>query len=373
MLESYLRERDVFRMNRGKPAYWTGTSMALAAKCHNQPDTWWEAAKLTKSTYDKYMHGRNRAKSAKNEDEEQELRRCAICGGNDSQAHQMVECSHDSFKDIRLLAYAQQLQIQQQYDRGQGGRSVPSIWVRETGAALIRLCQTISTQEVERLWLGTWTLQTLRTLCPVIITSERIGQRERSAFIRYIAALTTPLFKAQQELTRARMQMLKQADHGQPTSQPEALIRTTRRLKQSFLTNGFIRSRRVTIRKIRQRHTWHEPEASSQRQLTDCPTWGVEANDDEAAGEEGVIQVPSHSPRRSRILCSQLKPWKNRRKRLPLRRPAKPKAPLPRESSSSDLHHQVDTCPVRMAQEAVTSHNALLTDSGSQTDIGGVP
>ena len=177
------------------------------------------------------MHGRNRAKSAKNEDEEHELRRCGICGDNDSQAHQMVECSHDSFKDIRLLAYAQQLQIQQQYDRGQGGRVIPPIWVRETGAALIRLCQTINTPEVERLWLGTWTLQTLRSLCPVITATERIGQRERSGFIRYIAALTAPLFSAQQELTRARMQILSQKDHRHQDSQPDALNRTTRRLR----------------------------------------------------------------------------------------------------------------------------------------------
>ena len=91
LLESYLQERDNFRALRGKPAYWSGTSAALAAKCHNQPDTWWEAARLTKSTYDKYMHGRNRAKCAKNDGEEQELKRCSICGGNDSQAHQMVD------------------------------------------------------------------------------------------------------------------------------------------------------------------------------------------------------------------------------------------------------------------------------------------
>ena len=146
--------------------------------------------------------------------------------------------------------------------------------------------------------------------------NERIDQRERNAFIKYITALTEPLFTAQQELTRARMGILAaQSSHVQPQPPSE---RPRRRLRQSFLTNGFLAKRRRPLRRILPNPPASEGDTHMQLHLSDCLTW--EAEESGEADENEVMQIPPISAKRSRILCSQLKRWKTKRKRPPLRR-----------------------------------------------------
>ena len=77
-----------------------------------------------------------------------------------------------------------------------------------------------------------------------------------------------------------------------------------------------------------------EGDTHSQLHLTECHTWEAEA--DGQVEEAGVIQIPTISAKRSRILCSQLKQWKSKRKRPPLRRNQKNKTTTPRAYTDAD-------------------------------------
>ena len=102
---NYLNERDDDRENRGKNREYEHGSYALTAQIWNiqgRPmisSAW--LAKANRHIYDKLLHGEHRALFARPTEDREELSRCPICGGKDSNRHIIIECHNPSSAKVR--------------------------------------------------------------------------------------------------------------------------------------------------------------------------------------------------------------------------------------------------------------------------------
>jgi len=206
-LTRYIKERDLNRASRGLPAYWQGTSLALAAACHKTSGgSIWDHARNSKRILDRGAHGRNLAKAAKSVEEKADLEMCVVCGLQDSQRHQLMECRHQDFTHIREFAKDTQETLLAEFLAGKGPVAWPTTWMRSLARAFVSSCWVRDFPELERLWVGTWTEDTLHSLCKINLdTADRITPLQRRDTIKIISSLTGPLITAMTALLRARM------------------------------------------------------------------------------------------------------------------------------------------------------------------------
>ncbi|MFN8789846.1 MAG: hypothetical protein ACK5Y2_00140 [Bdellovibrionales bacterium] len=193
-VKRYLTCRDGYRTRRGDLPYWEGTHLEFAAYCWDVPSQdkgVWGGSKRAKWILDKCAHGRNLAKGKQGAARD-EAARCVLCARQDSQKHMLLECTADvNMMHLRDSARARQFRILQQIERGEKGSPSPPLWMRQSLAWFHRLCWSKDEPEVERLWLGTWTDETLAkvTAKEVADLTDLIDHKERHLFRRNIKKL----------------------------------------------------------------------------------------------------------------------------------------------------------------------------------------
>jgi hypothetical protein len=153
--ESYLQERDQYRIQANKEPYWVGTDLEFAVKCAPGTSSYISRKRNIISLYDKAVHGRNMAKQ-KNVDENHH--KCSFCGTLDSQRHLLLEC-----KDPDLI-----LMRERTFDTFH--RELDSVLHHQDKwhsifYSLARLAWSLDTPDLERFWLGTYNHQTWSRLC----------------------------------------------------------------------------------------------------------------------------------------------------------------------------------------------------------------
>ena len=91
-LPQYLRHRDEDRAKRADTPKWTTLNTAIIGFLP-VGTTWRQTKRFCFITFDKYAHGRNRAKGNDNGE-------CELCGRRDSLMHILGECDHPTLRSI---------------------------------------------------------------------------------------------------------------------------------------------------------------------------------------------------------------------------------------------------------------------------------
>ena len=189
LLSSYLATRD---KNKPEPK-WTITNLEFTHRVHPLPNkSFWAAARRTATIFDWLGHGRNQAKTKTDPIERAAAALCLHCGGTDSQRHSILECPHTPFIEIRERAQMKQAQIAQSL-LAQTTNNNMTYYIQH-------LCYSswIPSDNTDRLWLGTWTLNMLDEY------TRQALNRPLSAANRYTyLAMTKKLLAPLQEAYRA--------------------------------------------------------------------------------------------------------------------------------------------------------------------------
>ena len=153
----YLKARTIASIAIGRNRDWRGCHMSLATKI-------WRFKCLSKSTrarvvkilYDQYWHGGNRSKGV-NESEAITLKKCDLCGDEDSQCHMVMECKHPSmvfarqqFQNI-IHGYHNRLLRDYKAQKYELARMIHSVWLK------------FST-ETEAIWIGRWNQEQVKMI-----------------------------------------------------------------------------------------------------------------------------------------------------------------------------------------------------------------
>jgi hypothetical protein len=124
--------------------------------------------KISKRVWDKWTTGRLLSKGKKGA-EATALGACPLCGDPDSQRHMFVECQHCMMKPLREKAFGLQSGCLKDLQRD-GAFPRDMRWLLPRVERMMKLANGYMpnghmTPDVERLWLGTFTPDTMNCYC----------------------------------------------------------------------------------------------------------------------------------------------------------------------------------------------------------------
>ena len=191
-LTTYLAKRDA---GKDTPK-WTIANMEFAHRVHPLPNkSFWAAARRTSVIYDKLGHGRNKAKRAAAHEKET-ASKCPHCQAQDSQMHCMLDCPHPPFTEIRERAQLTQIHTAYNLLAKHSNNNI-QVFIHHL------LCDSwIPSPNIDRIWLGTWTSETLNQLTRQPLT-QRMSSANRYTYIAIARKMLAPLQQAYRELIKS--------------------------------------------------------------------------------------------------------------------------------------------------------------------------
>lgn len=201
-IHEYLRTRDLYRFKRGiVDQYWGGTAPQLPAQCATKPKNIYDAITISKRVWDKWTTGRLLAKG-KVGAEAATLRACPLCGDPDSQAHIFTECQHPNMLTLRAKAFDLQAQCLLKLEAEAAFADIP--WLRTRMTHMTRRANSSATRDVERLWLGTFTTDTIDVVIGLENRYNEFSPAQYASYCKIITDLTRVRSNVAEEMISAR-------------------------------------------------------------------------------------------------------------------------------------------------------------------------
>jgi hypothetical protein len=190
-----LRQMTAKRDEANSTNRWSSTALAFTAAVHPPKNrSYWAAARRAVIVFDWMGHGRNRAKlPSLNPTQRDHERKCRQCGRVDSQQHIMLECTYPPLNAIRCSARTSQALIAARLRQRHPHRKHRQL--RHFIQSFTTQCWRLDNPDLSRLWLGTWTSDTLTTLLHQPLT-DPLTRPQRALYIAVARALTKPLLIA---------------------------------------------------------------------------------------------------------------------------------------------------------------------------------
>ena len=145
---------------------WTRTALSFTHSVHPPKNkSHWAAARRALLVFDWMGHGRNRAKlSSLSPAQKAHEAKCRQCHRMDSQEHTMLECTHAPLTPIRCKAKAEQSKVAMELLKVHSRSTNMTYFIRE----ITSQCWSPLNPDISRLWLGTWTSDTLNGAWPCL-------------------------------------------------------------------------------------------------------------------------------------------------------------------------------------------------------------
>jgi hypothetical protein len=121
-LPLYLITRDAYRAKRGQPPKWVNLNTASLSMLP-VGSTWKMLKRFCFTTYDKYAHGRNRAKGDGDP-------LCSVCYTEDSLLHILCECNRINLHTIRSQALGAMKSLLEEWQRDTISPMEQAMWTR---------------------------------------------------------------------------------------------------------------------------------------------------------------------------------------------------------------------------------------------------
>jgi exonuclease III len=210
-IQEYLRTRDGYRFKRGiMDAYWTDTAPQLPAQCAPKPKNIYASIQICKRVWDKWATGRQMAKGKKGP-EALMIGACPLCGDPDSQKHMFVECKHCQMASLREKAFDSQATCLLQLQRD-GAFQNGMQWMQLRAKRMMHLANGFKpngtpTPDVERLWLGTFTPDTLIMILMEDVHKEDLSSSQYAQYCKIITELTKIRSLVAEEMINVRYQL----------------------------------------------------------------------------------------------------------------------------------------------------------------------
>ena len=154
---------------------------------------------------------------------------CTHCGKHDDQAHIMLECTHPALSAIRQTARLQQSSVATTLRTKHQSNLMRHLIDQFEHASWV--CPS---QHTRRIWLGTWTPETLQALLPVTCSIiEPMNTKDRHTYRGIVCQLTAPLIDAYTAMTQLQLssQQLEST-----IMAPKLLLKTRRHMQLLFHT-----------------------------------------------------------------------------------------------------------------------------------------
>jgi hypothetical protein len=182
--KQYLAKRTINSAAIGRNRDWNNSNLELAAWLWRMPSrTKREASRINRILYDLHYHGQNKTKDITlTQGEAQILGTCPLCGGRDSQAHIVTECSNPVMMEVRRVGM---MHIEKKFNNGRMEKSsnchitymaMEQLWKGDDYDTVYEKCSNepghgnSSTPKVE-IWLGRWSTATTKQF----VQSLRLG------------------------------------------------------------------------------------------------------------------------------------------------------------------------------------------------------